>query len=368
MGDKSAEVSRQTVDDNDEIIKPQRGRPLTDKLIVKGSKIAGEGVWFYGKNLVRGTAGTIKLLWNKKRDVGMAAGGAVAATAVMNPGQSADVAKLIAREGVHQVGRVLDMNEKMPSQIEFERLTGKPTNFDLAFPGLADIEKLDAIYQVEEARADLDSHNGPEMAANISEYDALIRASAEKYDISSDMIIGIVGLESKGDRFAQSRAGAKGLTQMGDLVAKKHNLHISEGNDDDRFDPEKIIPATASELAQLRDKEGTLAGAVQEWHMGEDQYQGFKRTFLAKMGVDVPDINVQPENDSPEAMQRAYEEASFRINLYKIVTTQKGICPFKIFKDPEIHEKIQDPAWDNTENYIPLTLAVIDKYYQEKPK
>ncbi len=368
MGNKSAEVPRQTVESNEQLIRPRRGSPLFDKLIVNSSKIVGEGVWFYGKNLAKGTAGTIKLLWNKKRDVGMAAGGAVAAVTVMNPSQSADMTKQIVREGVYQTARVLDIKDKMPSQVEFEKLTSKPTNFDLAFPGLYDSEKLEAISQVQNARESLDEYNGPEMAANVAQYDELIRKSAKENDISADILFGIVGLESKGDKFAVSSAGAKGLTQMGDLVARKHNLRLSDGEDDDRFDPEKIIPATANELAQLSEKEGTIAGAIQEWHMGEDHYQGFKRSFLARMGVVLPDINVQPENDSPEALQRAYEEASFRINLYKLTTIQRGVSPFKIFKDPKIHEIVQDSAWNDTENYIPYVLAAIDKYYQEKPK
>ncbi len=368
MSDKSAEVPRQTVGGDGEFVKPQRGMPLTDKLIIKSSKIVGEGVWFYGKNLVKGTAGTVKLLWNKKRDVGMAAGGAVAAVTVMNPSQSADITKQIVGEGFNQTARVLDIKDKMPSQVEFEKLTAKPTNFDLAFPGLYDSEKLEAIYKVQNTRESLDEYNGPEMAAEISQYEELIRQSAKKYDFPADILIGIVGLESKGDRFAQSSAGAKGLTQMGDLVARKHNLHISDGEDDDRFDPEKIIPATARELAQLSEKEGTIAGAVQEWHMGEPHYQGFKRRWLAKMGVVLPDINVQPEDDSWEVLKDAHDEAIFRINLYKLTTIQRGVSPFKIFKDPEIHEITKDPAWNDTENYIPYVLAAIDKYYEEKPK
>lgn len=256
----------------------------------------------------------------------------------------------------------------MISRDGFTKLTSKPTNFDLAFPGLQDNEKLEAIFQVENARKNLDKYNGPEMAASVAQYEELIRKYAKKYDIPPDFLIGMIMLESKGDRFAVSEAGAKGLTQMGDLIAKKHNLYISDGDDDDRFDPEKIIEATASELAQSKEKEGTLAGAVQEWHMGEPHYQGFKRSFLAKMGVNLPDINVQPEGDSPDALKNAYDEAGFRINLYRLATIQKGVSPFKIFKDPEIHEIIQDPVWNDTENYIPYALAGIDKFYQEKPK
>jgi soluble lytic murein transglycosylase-like protein len=80
-------------------------------------------------------------------------------------------------------------------------------------------------------------------------YDALIRAIAARYDIEYALVKAIIKAESDFDRYAVSRAGARGLMQLMPATAAQHRVR-------NVFDPPDNIEGGVRHLRMLLDRYG----------------------------------------------------------------------------------------------------------------
>lgn len=98
-----------------------------------------------------------------------------------------------------------------------------------------------------------------------SKYDALILAKARKYGINPLLLKSIVQEESSYNRFAVSSKNARGLGQLIPSTGKQYGLKT----EDDFYDPEKNLDASAHYLADLqREFGGNVSSMVLGYHSG----------------------------------------------------------------------------------------------------
>ncbi len=309
----------------------------------EGSKEAGSGKQgFLARRISR--RGAIKL----------GAKGAGAILAVRGGILTKDETTAKAAEMKRAAGGFLK-GEESPGEV-FEALVGKgPTFLHLVYPNLPsqdmDIAKREA-FEAGQFLLDYDR------ILRTAQYEDLIRNNAKSQGVPEELLLGLVIAESGGDPKAVSDKGAKGLTQMMDEMAEKHGLQISGGDDDERFDPEKIVPPTARGLREEFERFGNWGLAFQAWHVGDGNlYKLLKLHVATAHGEELPDIKVEPDNDSPEAKAVADLEAERRKELYKDKIQAYGVTVYNIFKNPQVQEVSSGEAWENTDQYLPRIIG-----------
>ena len=73
--------------------------------------------------------------------------------------------------------------------------------------------------------------------------------------IDPNLVAAMIAVESRGNPDAISHAGAAGISQFTSATARSSGLRVDE-EVDERFDPEKAIPAMVRHLRQLHDETG----------------------------------------------------------------------------------------------------------------
>ncbi len=95
------------------------------------------------------------------------------------------------------------------------------------------------------------------------DYDNIIMRAADEYGVPFEMIRAVIGAESAFNPKAVSPAGAGGIMQFIETTAAAYGL-----TPDERFEPEKAIPAGARLLRDLRVKFGNWPEAVAAYNAG----------------------------------------------------------------------------------------------------
>src|SRR3989344_5991346 len=210
----------------------------------------------------------------------------------------------------------------------------------------------------------------------VKRLEPLIWQASQKYNVPSDLLLGMVIVESRGEVLAVSGAGAKGATQMMDEVAESYDLAVSgadtqsayfeaqsdyvnreTGELDNRFYPEKIIPATAFELGASYERWGDWSLAVWEWHAGAPEiYDNLRDYIFGHFGENLDEmrgLDVQPAME----LVQIYRD---RISKYKLNTA-------KLLADPLILAKYEGRVeFDLTEVYAKRVVAAAEVFNDMK--
>lgn len=236
------------------------------------------------------------------------------------------------------------------------------TDFDLAYPNLGISDRAGAWEETKQAQLVMMENLSYEHFKQIAGHEALIRKSASDANMPENLLLGLVITESKGDPFAVSGAGAKGLTQIMDETAKELEIKIYEGEgnerDDERYIPEIVLPKSAQALRNEYDRFGDWGLALWSWHAGDPAIYRAIRTYCSEaLSIELPDIKVVEADESDEAKAAAIEEVTRRKKLYQITIAENGVNLFKLFQNETIKQMFSGPQWDKTEEYVPRIIA-----------
>src|SRR3989344_164804 len=339
-----------------------------------------------GKELPKGR--TSRVLDRKvgRRNIlgGLAKIGA-AATVVQWAGRQAySDEQVAAREGdkvLDAVGNLFkDETKNQPGvQVEIDQ---KPdlvsAEFKTVYPNLTSEEKAQALEMVRKGKVVMLNNLTNEAIGRIAANEEVIRSSITRLGMSdgvANLLLGLVIAESNGmvdaigDPDPQTGEQARGLTQMMKATAEKYALKISGGDDDERFIPEKILPATALELLEYYSKFGNWGLAIWSWHAGEPQVYEAVRVYLSeKFDKELLDINVVPANDSPEAQAEATAVALQRMDEYKRAIRDYNVTIFHLFSHPTIRTMFSGKGWNMTDEYVYRVIGAQEAYFEEKSK
>jgi len=280
--------------------------------------------------------------------------GAIGVLAVRGGLQTKDEATIKAQEARKALANFLDDQNKK-NIAEVTTPVREPTFLNAVYPDLSSEEMASAkkeAFETEKTFLDYDA------IYNTAKYESLIRKSAEKEGIPEELLLGLVVYESKGNPKAVSSAGAKGLTAMMDEMAQRNGLKIGNGEDDERFDPDKILPATARQLREEYERFGNWGLAFQAWHLGDKQLYGLLRIhFASAYGENLPDIMVRAVDDSEEAKAAANLEAEKIKAQYKDKIREHKVTVYHLFKNPKIQEETASDNWESTGDYLPRIIG-----------
>ena len=308
---------------------------------------------------------------SRRKFLGLSAGAAFVGHSFLR-GAKANLidAKTKAGEVTEATGRFLQ-GEGSPGEV-VEALVGKePTYLHLVYPNLPS-EDMDVVKR-EAAAAGHSLYDFDKILRTV-EYEGLIRNTAKAHGIPEELLLGLVLAESGGDRTAMGERDegtgeqAKGLTQMMDTMARKYNLKSSDGDDDERFDPNKILPATAMELREYYESLGNWGLAFQEWHVGMPQlYKDILQPYFASAhGENLPSYKVEPADDTSEAKSAADLETKEILSLYRNKISEYGVTVYHLFKNPQIQETVASPGWENTGQYLPRIIGLYAEFEGNK--
>jgi len=181
----------------------------------------------------------------------------------------------------------------------------------------------------------------------------LIKSAANVEGVPADLFLGQAITESKCDPEAGSRAGAAGILQAMPFI------YDDEENGFDPFDPKESVDRAAEILAQEYDKFGDWSLAFWSWHIGAPRVYEAVRTYAYNLEdqMILEDIDVKPENDSPEAYEKATLIATERMQRYKDFIKEHEITVGKLYESSPVRVLYTSEEWDRTWDY----WARIDK-------
>jgi len=240
---------------------------------------------------------------------------------------------------------------------------------DLLYPGLTDEERFDLNSQLQNERLIIKEQYLSDVSAeNVEALLPIISQSANSEGIPSEVLFGMVIIESKFDPYNFNEdSGAKGLTQMMDTMAEAHELNISYADVknnaydkftdiDDRYDPKLILAATAKELAISYGRWGDWGLAAWEWHAGAPNIYAAIQMYIEDVsnGQDIlPDIVGVDDEDLSRQLAGLYRNkiAEYQINLLRLL------------KNPVVVREFSGPGWDSTLIYVMRALAAVEEYH-----
>ncbi len=127
--------------------------------------------------------------------------------------------------------------------------------------------------------------------AQAQPYAALVTDAARRFGISQDWIWAVIRVESNGNRWAVSSAGAMGLMQI--MPATWANLRARYRLGPDPFDPRDNIMAGAAYLREMHDRYGNATAMLAAYNAGPGRYEQYlsqgrplpreTRAYLAKL-------------------------------------------------------------------------------------
>lgn len=292
----------------------------------------------------------------------------IAAAAITHPTETKNTAWYIAHH-LPVKGVERQANENLEAR--YAELVDVPdqqndADVDLLYPNLGDQEKVDLNVQLQGERAIVSEHYLTDEAMDsLKELEPLIRQVSKEGYLPEDLLLGMVIVESVGNRYAYNEeSGAKGLTQMTDEMAETYGLSISSvdlkdpnydptTDVDDRYVPEIILSATVKELQAAYQRTGDRGYAAWEWHAGaRNVYAAIAIYVKSQYGEDLP--NIIGVEDPVLSMQIAQE--------YRDKVAQYHINLFRLFKNAQVQQAFSGPEWDNTLIYVVRALAAIEEY------
>lgn len=247
-----------------------------------------------------------------------------------------------ATTGVHRI-----LGDKQPSaqtEIVDKRISAE---FELIYPGLEGQEKWDAfVNYLAEQKVVQDDYIGPNHVENfkaVQELEPKIRQYAKEFGVPENLLIGLVIVESKGKQLAVNNdSGAKGLTQITDVMAKAHNLKISGADTkdpnydvmadlaDDRFNADLNLLVAAKEIANAYKYWGDWGLAFDEWHAGRPNvYLKIQLYVQSTQGVLLPNIeDATGEAESVAVKAQYLQRMGESVNLFRIDTNEAVVSEF----------------------------------------
>src|SRR5215469_1556844 len=130
------------------------------------------------------------------------------------------------------------------------------------------------------------------MAINFDNpYADLIKRYADQYDVPYGLMTALVGAESGFDPKQVSTAGAAGLGQFMPGTAKTYGM-----SEEERFDPEKNIRATANYLRDLYNKTGSWVKSVSTYNMGPENAERTGYSLASYQGYGAGDSLIAEAN------------------------------------------------------------------------
>jgi len=260
-------------------------------------------------------------------------------------------AALQFRDWWDQANRKLENKGIKGATIEF--LPDKKTDFEKFFHNLNYEQKGRAAQLVIEAQLNL--INLDNLKA-IKKHERDIRVTAGKADIPADLFLGLVFAESGGNEVAVSDAGAKGLTQvMDDLAeswAEKGDFKFTNGEDDDRNNPQKVLEFSARDLREKYERFGDWGLAFWSWHIGESRvYGALRKYFQSNFRRDLGDINVYYQQETQSAKEEAFAKVQEVKKSYKGMIEATGVSVHHLLEDSDVKAMFEGPEWNDTHLY-----------------
>jgi len=165
--------------------------------------------------------------------------------------------------------RIANGSEKSGGSISIRKAILDQSTVKLKQKGQAETEPETFSIQSAAMRA---AHTANQPLYNrISEYHDVVVAAAQKYNLPTHLIYGVIAQESAGDAQAVSKVGAKGLMQLMDGTASDLGVRNS-------FDPRQNIMAGAQYLREQLDRfNGDVKHALAAYNAGPgnvEKYQG----------------------------------------------------------------------------------------------
>lgn len=238
------------------------------------------------------------------------------------------------------------------SNHEHKELTGGPklkierpeNEYNLVYGELSPLENSKAFDNVLNQESIIaESYLDREHIELVKKYEGLIRASAKEKGVPEDLLLGLVIIESRGEPRAESNQElafeerARGLTQMMIPMAEKYGLAVSEYGQDDRYIPEKILPATAAELRESYQVLGDWGLALQEWHLGRQQLFDAISLYLSKV------------------------KSLENVDITKAVISENGVNIYSLFD--KVGAAYTGESWNETTEYV-ARLVAASIYYK----
>lgn len=202
-----------------------------------------------------------------------------------------------------------------------------------------------------------------EKIPQVSDYEYLIRETAQDYGIPEKLFLGLIDTESSGNPYEVSYAGAKGLTQVMDYEALECGLKISNGLDDERFIPKKVLPCAAKFIVEEYERFEEWELALWAWHIGAPRiYWAVQTHARLENGVVLPNISVVPYDNTQEALDIANTIAEGIMDQYRKYISSYEIKFNALFENEVIKAKFRGPQWNQTDKYIPRIIAFAGSY------
>jgi len=265
----------------------------------------------------------------------------VAVTQMAYRGGRADYFDIANRvEPVVRTASGLFQGEKSPGDVAKAIIEKNPTYFNLVYPGLSGEDLENAKEQVIEAsQLSLDLGR----ISRTLKYEGQIREIAREQGVPEELFLGFVAYESEGYPDSVGPVGERGFTQMTAEMANRYGLQTSEGEGDERFDPGKILPASAEELKGYYDKFGNWGLAFQAWNVGEPQlYELLNIYFDNAHNEYLPSIEETPESEVPEVIKQ-----------YKDKIEEHGVTVYQLFNNSQVQIAIAGSGFAGTDWYVP---------------
>jgi len=253
--------------------------------------------------------------------------------------------------------RVLTPIDKFEDSSENSNETARlvSEDFNLIYSGLTSKEVDEALARVEQIKVQVGHMFDEEHIQMVKNIDSLINASAQAAGMPVGLLRGLVITESLGDPKAESGVGAKGLTQVMEHIAPELGLKTRERDGvEERYIPEKILPATARELTKEYERFGNWGFALWSWHAGDPQIYSLIRQYAhLEFGQDLPDI-----------AQDDYQSALEVSSMYKTFISQHLQNPYRLFQNQTIAQELERQNWDSTKEYLPRIIGFNEIYLE----
>lgn len=275
----------------------------------------------------------------------------------------------------HNIDEFLASSRKVSEAGQETLETREATDVDIVFGKLSSEEGFVATKKIKTGEQLIVNNLGSlETVKRISSFENLVRKSAQENDVPENLLLGMVIVESNGDALAESRAGARGLTQMMEAMAMKYSLKTG-GSSDERFNPDKIVSATAKELAEAYQRFGNWGLAVWEWHAGAPKVYEAIQAYLRDAHKEyLPSINdgtAFPAAATQDEINAASTRAVELKKLYRDKIAEKSVNVHSLFQNSKVKDMFSGAAWDKTDEYVYRIVAAARVYkevaYQQIP-
>ncbi len=238
---------------------------------------------------------------------------------------------------------------------------------EMFFPGLSPEEKVVMDQKVAEARAHMETILTDKDWARIASHEGEVWNAVKDTIVPEEVLMGIMVVESHGDLRAESQIAdpeldAKGLTQMLKGMAQSHALAttdlINDPNDpDERYIPDKILPATASELAGVdgvyrrKDAKVNWSFPITEWHMGRVHLEEVLILYANQTdGVSYePVAKMEPSGGITE--DAITKMIASQYDDYRRFIDQNKVNVHKMYQVPAVRDYISGDSWNDALDY-----------------